>query len=296
MKSSAVVLLLVVSLPFILLQGCVSPASLDEPLTRDDQYTASQALTFDFIKQAAHSDDLSGIAWVPDTQSYYLLLNAGGFIYEVDAHFQLIREIRIKSFDDPEDLTFLGMTESGPKFAIVEERGALAVGVIPDAVFDLDREMFEIIELDLNHSGLWSPISWLMSKNKGAEGVAFNEKANVFYVAKEKWPLDVLEVSHKTMSTDSEVNPTRVFSASELDQIRSEIRDLSSIHFDADSEILYLLSDESRKILTLDLNTRRVTVIKDTLNLPQPEGMTFGEGGKLIVVSEPYFGLVLERQ
>ena len=278
-----------------LLQGCASQSVVEEPLVGDDLYKEAQSLTFDFIKNAQHSDDLSGIAWVPTQGHYYLLLNAGGFIYEVDRHFQLVREVRIYGFDDPEDLTFLEMTPSGPRFAIVEEQGTIAMGVIPDAETHVDRATFELVTFDLKASEGWSINSWLLSQNKGAEGLAFNKNKDIFYVVKEKWPLDVLEVSYQSVNTETDARTMRLFSELELKQIESEISDLSSIYYDADSETLYLLSDESRKILTVDLNTRIISVIKDQLALPQPEGMTFGEGGKLIVVSEPYYGLVLER-
>lgn len=244
--------------------------------------------TFEFIKNSTNPADLSGVAWVPDTKSFYMILNQGELIFEVDENFQLIREIETLGFSDTEDIAFVEMSEAGPIFGILEEQGVIALGVIPKDKHIIKLQDFKRIVFENYHS-----IFQLWAYNKGAEGLAYNADKNVFYVAKEKWPMALLVVPNPKGSNTINVAATPLLSEKDISRLKKEITDISAINYDQQNNTLYILSDESHKVIKFNLDTKNMLVHALVIEMPQAEGITLFEKGKILVVSEPYYGQII---
>ncbi len=107
--------------------------------------------------------------------------------------------------------------------------------------------------------------------NEGLEGICFNLNTKDFYLLNEKQPGLLI----KTDSSFSEI-------------FRKELKlakDYSDIFFSNDDNTLWILSDESKKIIQTDLNGNKIKEYK--IKVEQPEGLVVDyKNKKLFVVSD----------
>jgi len=104
--------------------------------------------------------------------------------------------------------------------------------------------------------------------NEGLEGICFDSKTKNFYFLNEKHPGLLIK-------TDSSLN--EVF--------RKKIKlakDYSDIFFSKDDNTLWILSDESKKIIQTDLNGNKIREYR--INVAQPEGIVVDYNNKKIFV------------
>lgn len=211
------------------------------------------------------SADLSGIAYVPDTNSFFLIQNNGGGLWEVDIDFNLLRTMSLNGFGDTEDIAYLGNNE----FAIVDESSQLYIGTISTSATQISAGSFQRILFD-NYSG-----------NSGYEGVAYDLSTETFYVVKEVAPKRIRSFQRPATSADTVVAATAPFDADQL-----PAGDLSSVVFDTRTGRLLILSHESHKLMDVGLDgfVHGQLAMAD---LTQQEGVALDSSFNIYVTSEP---------
>lgn len=231
--------------------------------------------------------NLSGITYNPDSDSYFLIQNDSGNIFEYKADFtKPVRTIRMTNLtdSDTEDIVYLGKNE----YAISTESNQVLILKIDETQTTVDaRDTREDVQL----MQLPAPAK----HNKGLEGVCYSKKHNTFYAVQEKKPKRIFEWPRPAHSNDIS-DPATLGAKEPFDTekiLKHVMSDLSSCVYDDKNDQLLLLSHESSRVMRL---TRQGQVVS-TMDLPlipdQYEGITFAKDGKIIVVSEPNIVVIL---
>jgi uncharacterized protein YjiK len=231
---------------------------------------------FDKARLDAIEDDLSGITFNPDTQTFWVIVNSPQRIYEIDQQFQVLRQIELINFQDTEALAYVGEN----RFVIADERDqSVVVASIETDTSSLDKYLLRRITLDTGDGG-----------NKGFEGIAVDAKNDRIYVVRERDPKKLLAI-RGLLSADPGLVVETVFDA---EIARLSLDDFSGLHFDPVSGNLLVLSDESKAIYEIDPSAHKISHINLLAgfhglgeHVPQAEGVTLGPDRSLVVVSEP---------
>lgn len=138
--------------------------------------------------------------------------------------------------------------------------------------------------------------------NKGIEGLAYDLNNDRLYVAKERDPIQLLEVSGIRASLEQGLS-VQVRNLSDWVQDNVFATDLSSATFDQKTGHLILLSDESK--LLIEITTSGEVISFRSLSrgfaglrrgIPQAEGVSMDADEHLYVVSEPNLFYRFARQ
>ncbi|WP_299220262.1 SdiA-regulated domain-containing protein [uncultured Aquimarina sp.] len=223
------------------------------------------------------NNDLSGITWVPESNSFFMIQNSGGRIWEVDNNFNLVRTISMSGFGDSEDIVYLGNNE----FAIVNEASKFYIGTIGSGTTSISANDFQEITFD-------SPAG-----NVGPEGIAYDAVNEIFYIVKEKTPRKIYKINRPTNTGNITVTPEIPFDA-ETTFGGGIMNDLSAIYFDDLTNRLWILSHQSHNIV--DVGTDGTIYGKLALaDGSQHEGLTLDGNGSLYVTSEANSYRVYEK-
>jgi len=225
---------------------------------------------------AAVKDNLSGINYNPDTNSYWAIVNSPQSLIELDEKLQVRRQIALTNFDDTEALAYAGAN----RFVIADERDqSIAVAHISDTTTALDKTQLQRITLN-THGG----------NNKGFEGVAVDTRQHTIYVVRERDLMTLLTIRGLLMGEpglDIETSPV-------IDGESLYLDDLSGLHFDQVSGNLLFLSDKSKALAEITPKGEKVSYMDLvsgfhglTRDVPQAEGVTIGPDRSIHIVSEP---------
>ncbi len=233
-------------------------------------------------------DDVSALSYDPDRKSLFTVTNKNAEMVELSLDGRILRRIALTGFGDAEAVEYI----SPGIYVISDEyqQRLIKVHVDDDTLF-LDAADAEQLTLGIDAGG-----------NSGFEGLAYDTKGQRLFVAKERKPVQIIEVrGFPNLSTDTP-NIIEVASNARRDA-GLFVRDLSSLQFDERSGHLLALSDESRQIL--ELNTEGLPIGNVSLssgqmglrkNVPQAEGIAMGDDGTLYLVSEPNLFYVFTKQ
>ena len=156
-------------------------------------------------------------------------------VFKLDLNGNIIASFPV----DGEDLEGITVIDS-TKLAVIFERTREVV-VVDTSGKEINRKSFDL-------KG---------NLNEGLEGICYSPKAKDFYFLNEKRPGLLI----KTDSTFKEI-------------FRKELKfakDFSDIFFSSDDNTLWILSDESKKIIQTDLNGNMI--LEYRINVEQPEGL-----------------------
>lgn len=235
---------------------------------------------------AGLTSDVSGLTYDPDRRTLFAITNKRPEIVELSLDGQVLRRIPLTGLEDPEAIEYVGPGH----YVVTDERRQMLVELrIADDTRTVDGRQGRQLAIAIGRNG-----------NKGFEGLAYDRRGDRLFVAKEKSPLRIYEVS-------GFVSPGR---ASQPLQIAEHpagdaalpVRDLSSLYYDASSGRLLLLSDDSQAVVEIDDAGRALSEL--TLkggrhgladSVPQAEGMAMDEAGNLYLVSEPNLFYVFSR-
>ena len=223
------------------------------------------------------NDDLSGITYNPVTDTYFMIQNNGGRIWEVDKNFNLLRVIRMlnNSFDDSEDIVYMGNSE----YAIVNEASQLFIVSIFSDTTTLDAADTSTVQtIRFGSDG----------GNIGPEGVAFDQATQTFYIVKEMQPKAIYSFQRPAAGNQSIV-PDEPFDAETVfANVLGTYGDLSAITFDHRDNTLLILSHTRHQVLNVDI-TGNVLGVLELSDNRQAEGITLDENGSIQIVSEANF-------
>lgn len=223
------------------------------------------------------SDDVSALTYDPDRRSLFTVTNQRAELIELSLAGKILRRMPLTGFGDVEAVEYI----SPGIYVISDERAQRLFKVhVDDNTRWLDAADSEQLSLGLGLNG-----------NKGFEGLAYDSQGRRLFVAKERDPLRILEI------TGFPGDEQRLNLQVTDDQRRDRglfVRDLSSLQFDERSGHLLALSDESRLVIELDLAGRPISTLSLLRGMhglkrsvPQAEGLAMDEQGTLYLVSEP---------
>ena len=242
------------------------------------------------LKPLEAKKNFSGLTYVPQTQSYYAVINKGDRLFEFDDRFNLKRTIALKGFDDPEDLTYLYMSALGPVFAISEEPGRILFGAIGSELI-LDAQKMKPIRL-ADEAG--RELSF--DDNKGLEGIAYLPAENRIIVLKEKNPIKVWSFTLPEANRSFVVTAKNYLPPETEAQMNKLVTDLSAVSFNEKTKSLVFLSDESSKYFYVDLATKQITKVIDIQTKLQHEALSFSADFETTYVgAEPFYLLSINK-
>jgi uncharacterized protein YjiK len=205
---------------------------------------------------------LSGITYSPVTETVFGIRNVAGGgdseIYEWDRNGVLIRTIVTTNFTDTEGICWM----SGNTFAIAEENpdNRITIVTITDATTTLDRSDFTATSFDTNAA----------TDNLGVEGVAYDPVRDLLYFTTEKAQSGVWSIWTMNPTTGAVAELVESISGT----VGASVTDIADIYYDQYTQHLFMLSQESNKVIevTLDGYVVRELTITD---FDQAEGLAF---------------------
>ncbi|PBQ15161.1 DNA-binding protein [Pseudomonas congelans] len=248
-----------------------------------DQYrVVTEAQVIDGLQ-----DDVSGLSYDPDRKSLFTVTNQNPELVELSLDGRVLRRIPLVGFGDAEAVEYI----SPGTYVISDERRLRLIQIhVDDNTKSLDAAQAEQLTLGITASG-----------NKGYEGLAYDSVGKRLFVARERDPVQIIEVRGFPKTNSEAPGNLQVISNSKRDG-RLSGRDLSSLQFDETSGHLLALSDESKRILELDTSGHPIgsgSLAKGAMGLskdvPQAEGMAMDAEGTLYLVSEPNLFYVFRK-
>jgi uncharacterized protein YjiK len=224
-------------------------------------------------------DDVSGLSYDPDRNSLFTVTNQNAEMVELSLDGRVLRRIPLVGFGDAEAVEYI----SRGVYVITDERRQRLIKVtIDDNTQALNATDAEQLTLGLDAGG-----------NKGFEGLAYDSRGKRLFIARERDPVQIIEVRGFPRASADAPGNLQVLSDSKRDASLS-VRDLSSLQFDQSTGHLLALSDESKRILEIDATGRSIgsgSLTEGSMGLsksvPQAEGLAMDAKGTLYVVSEP---------
>ena len=200
----------------------------------------------------------SGIVYNLINNSLYVVSDTTSIIFEIDLNGNLLRQINIIA----NDLEGIALSKNSDTIYVVEESDNLVTSFLTNgnkiASFNIDVST---------------------SSSNGLEGIAIDNNYN-FYIVNEKLPRYVI-----TLRNSVEINRYEITS----------IDDLSDICYDYSLDCLWIISDESKKIIKI---SKTGSVISEwSIPFDKGEGITFvddkmyivnDENAKMYIFNKPY--------
>jgi uncharacterized protein YjiK len=223
--------------------------------------------------------NLSGITFNPDTGSLFAVIDEPTGLVELSKTGRLLRRVKLNDFVDTEGICYLGAN----RFALVEERHRTVVFLRID-------KTTRVIER-LGQKSL--TLAFGEYNNRGFEGIAGDRSNNRLYVVNEKKPRRIIEINEIPFDN---LQPERIvvtgFNEKPPDDF--DLDDFSGLHFDPGTGHLLLLSHESRQLIEISIDGRKVGSLPLTKghaglsrDVFQAEGVTMDENGLIYIISEP---------
>lgn len=226
----------------------------------------------------ADIDDFSGLTYHSGSHTLFAVLNQAPQIIELDLQGRVLRRINVDGVHDMEGITHV----DGNRFVVADEHDhrliLLEIGADSTTV---DAARSPQLQLALGPYG----------KNKGIEGISWDEQHHRLLVAKERKPLQLIEIRG---FIDGDPADARVTHITPAGFAALRLRDFSSVSYHDASGSLVLLSDESRMAVEYDADGRALSALSLwrgfhglQKNVPQAEGIAIGPDGRVYLVSEP---------
>lgn len=232
--------------------------------------------------------NVSALSFDPQRKTLFTVTNKNPELVELSLEGRILRRIPLTGFGDAEAVEYI----SPGIYVISDEHSQRLIKVhVDDDTTSLDAADAEQLTLGIDAGG-----------NNGFEGLAYDNQGRRLFIAKERRPVQIIEVRGFPDTGTHSPNILEVTSSKQRDA-GLFVRDLSSLQFDERSGHLLALSDESRQILELDTEGKpvaNVSLTKGSMGLsksvPQAEGIAMGDDGTLYVVSEPNLFYVFKKR
>jgi uncharacterized protein YjiK len=217
-------------------------------------------------------DDLSGVTINNNSNSLYMIENDEGRIWQLDTSINHIQTILGGQFGDEEDIVYLNNDD----YAIVTEEGDLYIGNLDVGENGIEPNNFQKITFS-EHDG-----------NDGAEGVAYDSLNRIFYIVKEKEPMEFYVFQRPNHENDTIITVEIPFDAEIA--FSGIMDDLSSIVFDYRTNRVLILSDDSQRIIDVEPSNGSILGYMNLSGMAQPEGICFlNYNYDLLIVGEPNY-------
>lgn len=217
---------------------------------------------------------LSGLTWNPDTRTLFAVTDDPSSVIEISPEGEVLRTLHADKPADLEAIEYIG----NHRFYLSKEKHRELIIVTIDS---------KTQTLNLSDAEIYRPKMDAGKKNSGLEGLAWKPELSKVVAAQEKKPVRFYNVEH-----NDGAYKTHKSSLNDL-LLSLYIKDISAMDFDTTTSSLYILSDESKKIIQVDeahqLKFMSLVSGRNGLqrDIPQPEGMATDDSGNLYIVSEP---------
>ena len=212
-------------------------------------------------RQKSILTDCSGAAYRPESNTYFVIENRMGNVFEVNAAKRILNMYPTRLARDTEGITYAG---NNIFYVCGEAETGIYEVELKDGKFVLKRSA-RLTELG-------------KPNNDGLEGIAYCRPRNSLFCVKERRPAVLLEL---------DLAEGRFGKIKRQMEFKS-VRDLAGAAYDESSGYLLVLSQMDRVVLVLDPETW-----KEAGRFPaggrQPEGICMGPPGTLCIVSEPTY-------
>lgn len=225
------------------------------------------------------SNNLSGLTYDPERGQLWGVINGPSELIGISTNGEVLSRHPLDDFHDVEGVAYLG----NGTLAIVEERRQTIIVIpIPSEPGPLQRENFDELVLQLHQED-----------NKEYEGLAYDPARDRLYIAKERDPIRLYTLEGFARRDQQHFKlDIRDVTDSLGDHL--VVRDLSGLAYDVTSGHVLALSDESRLLVELGQEGQIISVLPLvrgsgglTADIPQAEGVTMDDKGRLYIVSEP---------
>ncbi|MBN2645112.1 MAG: SdiA-regulated domain-containing protein [Desulfuromonadaceae bacterium] len=227
----------------------------------------------------------SGITFHSPSGHLFLVLNQPERILELNPQGGVQRSIELSGFEDTEGIAWL----RDDLFAVIEERRRRLV------LFELTPQTRSVTYEDCCRY----QVDGEEAGNRGLEGLSWDAAHRSFYLAKEKKPRCLYRIAMAAVGEPS----LAVEIPWDVQRDSCGLDDLSDLYHSAATQSLLLLSDESRCVVEVDERGRELSRLwlergeaGLEQDIPQPEGLTCDDSGRLYVCSEPNLLYVFGRK
>lgn len=203
-----------------------------------------------FYEVSDTNQRLSSLAWWEDRKTILAIEDEDGVVSEFNRNRKLVRSIT-GNIHDAEGICHM----SGNTFAFLEEAdplnsnsGAIYYGEITNSTTSINTGVLTKIPLAIDGTN-----------NTGVEGITFDTGRNCFYVVKEKSPASLYKVELDGTLTN-------------YPAFNNLMSDYSDLHYDHNTDSLYILSDEDQKIIQTSMSAD-TWYEKDISYISKPEGI-----------------------
>jgi uncharacterized protein YjiK len=234
------------------------------------------------------AENASGLTYNPQTRTLFTVINQPPYICELTVDGVLVRSIPLVGATDPEGITHV----REDIFILADEH--------EQQIFYI-RINASTTSVDL-HGRPRIGLALDVKENLGFEGISWDSDGKRLFVAKEKSPLRVLEISGLPELLDGSAIDLQIKEWKSPEANSLFMTDLSSLTFHEPTGHMLLLSHESRLIVEYDEDAEPVSIMplwKGWHGLrhfvPQAEGIAIGENGDLFLLSEPNLFYRFER-
>lgn len=224
--------------------------------------------------------NLSGITFDPDRRQLWAVVNGPSLLLGLSENGDVLSRHVLNGFHDVEGVVYLG----DGQLALVEERRQSVIVIpVPGRSDELRREDFTTLHFDRHPED-----------NKEYEGLTYDASADRLIIAKERDPMLLYEVNDFTGKAEQEAGGRQLENVTETLGSGIFLDDIAGLAFDALTSHLVALSHESRMLVELAPDGSVISHLlleegsaKLKANVPQGEGVTLDDQGRLYVVSEP---------
>lgn len=217
---------------------------------------------------------LSGLTWNKDTQTLFAVTDDPSWILELSSEGDILRRISLDKSADLEAIEYIG----NDRFYLSKEKsGTLAIVTI-----HRDTQTVNISEAET-----YRPAIQASKPNSGVEGLAWKPELSRMVTAQEKKPIHLFNILENEGAFKTDKSPFNELMLSWY------VRDISAMDFDGSTSTLYILSDDSQKVVLVDSEHKLKFMPLDKghyglkQGIPQPEGIATDGKGNLYIVSEP---------
>ncbi|WP_150305256.1 SdiA-regulated domain-containing protein [Pseudomonas saliphila] len=224
-------------------------------------------------------DNLSGLTFDPDRRQLWAVINRPNELVGMSLEGEVLSRHPLHGFDDVEGVVHLG---NGQLAVVEERRQTVVVMPVPEDSGVLELKDFVQLQVEL-----------YAEDNKEYEGLAYDRANDRLYIAKESDPMRLYQI--KDFAKDlSQRLPQDMQNITPSLGRNLFLNDFSGLAFDEASGHLLALSDESKLLIELGTTGKVISYMSLSGGLsglesgiPQAEGVTLDDQGRLYIVSEP---------
>ena len=208
--------------------------------------------------------DCSGAAYRPESKTWFVIENRMGNVFEINAAKRILNMYPTGLCKDTEGICY---AENGIFYACGEAENGIYELELKDGKFHRKRTA-RLAELG-------------KPDNNGLEGIAWCKPRNSVFCVKERKPCLIIEVDLADGAFGKIKQKAEITS----------VRDLAGLAYDPKSGCLLALSQEDRRVLTMDPATLKEIGGGFPVSGRQPEGAAVSADGTLCIISEPTYCL-----